>query len=919
VRPIAVTLFAHTRDNTGTRHTLDFPDAFDAFREADARVVRPFLDYDFHKTKPPTVSKHPGKNGPLWSPALFNGERNKPNVVSVCALVLDYDHGDLPAEEVVARWEKYEHVLHSTYTPGRWRVILPYATPITPAQHDIVFAWVSAREGAAIDGGCKDASRMFYLPTCRTDLDVEPVFGYNSGELLDPRRIDLPHVPLVQAGRLSSSPSSTTNPSSDPAPRPSKGWNVSGPEGGAVVGSHLLTSPARQGAQGHAGRGVADSPYAGIDAVEQREDLALIESRCRFMAHVRADAATLSQSEWYAALSIIARCRGGDDLAHEVSSPYPGYDEAETEETYQRAKVSAGPRTCADIRKLTGPGGACAGCPLQIKSPVLLGRSPAAVPSGTSTTNPPPSESRSSQDGTPEGGGAVDLQAAIVEAEARQQQARLVEDAALVAVENARRRLAHLRKASSVASEDDLSEGVRILGDAREAHRLAERTRKARERDTAAARRRTSVEGLPPGADPAVWQRLRMNREGMPLNVTANLLTVLDDDPRWSSRLTYDEFSLDVCLDGAPLPEEQATRLVGKLGHDYHLDTSTPALLECVRATAVLRRFHPVRDWLGSLRWDGTPRVQDLMLRGFGALPRHDEELVRLLGERFLLSLVARAMKAGAQVDTVLVLTGKQGKYKTTSFETLVGEQWFMNTKMDLSSKDSFIALRGKWLVEFGEMAAVRRSDDNTSKGWITQRKDTYRAPYAKRAEDHPRSTVACGTANGEDYEFLQDPTGYRRYWPVTVDKADLGWLADNRAMLFAEAVVLYGQGRRWWFDEDTEESERLKRFVAPFIPAHPWTEEIARWLEATKTDRNLEVFSITTVLTRCIQRNLADIKHGEHTTVGNILKAIGCTYVESDYDQGVYSKHYRRPARMLKASTGGTVVNISRPEPARA
>jgi predicted P-loop ATPase len=914
VRPIAVTLFAHTRDNTGTRHTLDFPASFDDFREADARVVRPFLDYDFHKTKPPTVSKHPGKNGPLWSPALFNGERNKPNVVSVCALVLDYDHGNLDADEVVARWEKYEHVLHSTYTPGRWRVILPYATPITPAQHDIVFAWVSAREGAAIDGGCKDASRMFYLPTCRTDLDVEPVFGYNSGELLDPRRIDLPSVPIGQAGRLSSSPSMllTRHHTGDGAPIQS------------------APTPAREGAEGH-GRGATDSPYAGIDAVEQREDLALIESRCRFMAHVRVDMARgegeglrVTQPEWYAALSIIARCRGGDDLAHEVSSPYPGYDKAECEETYQRAKVSAGPRTCADIRKLTGPGGACAGCPLQITSPVLLGRGAGPTPR---ETNPPSTTqgSRVASGDLPPGvdGGAVpeavDLQAAIGEAEARQQAARLVEDAALVAVENARRRLAHLRKASSVASEDDLSEGVRILGDAREAHRLAERTRKARERDTAAARRRTSVEGLPPGADPAVWQRLRMNREGMPLNVTANLLTVLDDDPRWSSRLTYDEFSLDVCLDGAPLPEEQATRLVGKLGHDYHLDTSTPALLECVRATAVLRRFHPVRDWLGSLRWDGTPRVQDLMLRGFGALPRHDEELVRLLGERFLLSLVARAMKAGAQVDTVLVLTGKQGKYKTTSFETLVGEQWFMNTKMDLSSKDSFIALRGKWLVEFGEMAAVRRSDDNTSKGWITQRKDTYRAPYAKRAEDHPRSTVACGTANGEDYEFLQDPTGYRRYWPVTVDKADLGWLADNRAMLFAEAVVLYGQGRRWWFDEDTEESERLKRFVAPFIPAHPWTEEIARWLEATKTDRNLEVFSITTVLTRCIQRNLADIKHGEHTTVGNILKSIGCTYVESDYDQGVYSKHYRRPARMTKPSTGGTVVNISRPEQSRA
>ena len=402
-----------------------------------------------------------------------------------------------------------------------------------------------------------------------------------------------------------------------------------------------------------------------------------------------------------------------------------------------------------------------------------------------------------------------------------------------------------------------------------------------------------------------------MNREGTPLTNVANVLTVLDTDPRWSSRLTYDAFALDVCLDGAPLPEEQGTRLVGKLGTDYHLDTSTNVLLECVRATALDRSFHPVRNWLDGLRWDGTARLQDLTLRGFGALPQGDEGLVRLLGERFLLSMVARVMKPGEKVDTMLVLTGKQGMFKTTSFRTLVGQRWFANTKMDLANKDSFINLQGKWLVEFGEMAAVKAADDNVSKGWLSAEVDRFRAPYAKRAEDHPRQSVACGTTNAD--EFLQDPTGYRRYWPLSVRRADIAWLEEAREQLFAEAVVLYRAGRVWWFDEDTDEAARLKRFAAPYQTSHPWTEEIVRWLESTVGDRNLDVFSVVTVLTRCLQKPVQDIKRSDQTDVGNILKNIGCERLDRGDDEGFYTTRYRRPARMLVArAKGGPVVNIA-------
>lgn len=904
---LQVSLFAHTHVGVPTIRFVSFPHDFNDFREADGTPVEGVKD--------------PGKDGLLWSPAIFGpspveqftyrkgvgrvlscavGEtrRNKPCVVSVCALVLDYDYGSTPADEVVARWAQHAHVLHSTYTPGRWRVILPYAAPVTPEAHDAMYAWAIARENAGarrIDTSTSDASRIFYWPTCRTDVDAEPVFGYNPGELLDPARTDLPRLDSPRRTRSSGSP-----PSQAPPYSPANGDTAAGPT-------------------------EESGTYAGLARTEQREDLTLIESRCRFMAHVRADAATLPQPEWYAALGIIARCRGGDDLAHEVSAPYPTYSPDETEETYQRAKASAGPRTCADIRKLVGPAGACRGCTLQVTSPVLLGRAAAQSAGRPAAEIVAAKDSAYLDDapaGAPAAGDAEDLQVQAAEAHARYQQARLAEDAAVLVLEAARRRLTLLRRANT-SSEDDLAEGVKGLGDAREQHRFCERVRKAREKEHAAIKAKLGVEGLPPGADPNVWQRLRLNREGNPLACMANLLAVLDDDPRWSSRLTYDAFALDVCLDGAPLPEEQATRLAGKLGADYHLDASTPLLLEGVRAVACARRFHPIQDWLGGLRpWDGTPRVRDLLLRGFGADPAGDEELVVRIGEQFMLSLLARAYKPGAKVDTMLVLTGKQGMYKSTSFEALVGTPWFLSTKLDLHNKDSFIQLRGKWLVEFGELAAVKRADDNVSKGWLSSSVDNYRAPYARRAEDHPRSTVACGTTNEE--EFLADPTGYRRYRPVSVGRADIAWIREHREMLFAEALVIRaagGERATWWFDESDDPAswaKRLKKFVGVYVTLPPWTETVHAWLEATATDRTLEVFSIMQVLTRAVQKPAVDVRREDQTVVGNILKYLECERVDRMEQGGHTVTRYRRSARMMArlaagGKPAGTVTEIHR------
>jgi hypothetical protein len=840
---IPVSFFARAGDAVPRSGELAYPDDFDAFLEVAVDPAR-LADKAYLRA---------AKDVRLWSPATFAGRREAAAVTSVCALVLDYDTDDGDPADIAEVWGEYDHVLHSTFTPGRYRIVIPYARPVTPAEHNAVWAWAFARDNR-VDGSCKDASRAYYVPTFRVTgdaaLDGEPVFGYNKGERLDVARlpVDLRAVPP------SRSPSAKSN------------------------------APPTTGTNPGAG-GAADSPYAGIERageVQQREDLALIESRCAFMRHARADAATLAEPSWYAALSIVARCRGGDDLAHELSRPYAGYSEAETTDKYERTK-HVGPATCAHIRTVAPA--ACKGCPLQVTSPVMLGRQPAAAEE------------------------PADPRALLAEAEAAHDTARVHEDAAMVAVEQTKRALRAMRSRTSVASEEDLVAAVRALNDAQDAHRLAQRIRSATEKGVAKARARASLTGLPPGADPVVWSRLHVVKD-RPTGSVGNVLAVLDGDPAWSSRLAYDTFSLDVCLDRQPLPEEKATEVTAKLSYDYGMDTSTLVVMECIRAAARKRHYHPVREWLDGLVWDGVPRVRDLLLTGFGAEPAGDEELVRLIGEKFLLSMLARAYTPGAKVDTMLVLAGKQGAFKTTALETLAGPGWFGNTKLDLATKDSFMQMRGKWLYEIGEMEGVKQVEARTSKHWLSSRIDSYRAPYARRSEDHPRQTVMAGTTN-ED-EFLMDPTGYRRYWPVRVRLAALAWVRANRTQLFAEAVVLYRAGHTWWFDEESPEAARLRRYAMPYQQVHPWSEVIYEWVLQRKNDAP---FTAVEVLRLAFGRMTGDLSQSEATIVGSILRnTLGCPGERRDVD-GKRVTQYRRPATMPPVPPpGGRVVGTISP-----
>ncbi|MGT2507897.1 VapE domain-containing protein [Cupriavidus basilensis] len=242
-------------------------------------------------------------------------------------------------------------------------------------------------------------------------------------------------------------------------------------------------------------------------------------------------------------------------------------------------------------------------------------------------------------------------------------------------------------------------------------------------------------------------------------------------------------------------------------------------------------RFHPVKDYLYSLKWDGTDRLDYWLEECMNAKPVVvGAEYLRVAGRKALIGAVARALHAGCKLDNMLIFEGGQGKGKSTAIRIL-GQDWFSDTHLDIQNKDAYMALKGVWFYEIGEMDSFNRADTTRVKGFVSSATDRYREPYQRREIVQPRQQVFIGTTNQSEY--FKDATGNRRFWPVRVDGlVDLNRLREWRDQLFAEAVHRYNAGEIWHPTRD--EQDRIFKPEQDFreVP-DPWQPLIARWLRA--------------------------------------------------------------------------------------
>lgn len=254
--------------------------------------------------------------------------------------------------------------------------------------------------------------------------------------------------------------------------------------------------------------------------------------------------------------------------------------------------------------------------------------------------------------------------------------------------------------------------------------------------------------------------------------------------------------------------------------------------------------YNPVADYLTSLTWDGTARLDRWMVKLLGA---PDTPFVRTISPKVLISAVARALRPGCQVDTMLILEGEQGIRKSSAIAALFGREV---TRESVSLFDSHqrmvMNMMGAWVVELAEFVAIARSHNASVKGLISMRQDTVVLPYAKSASTHPRRCVFFGTINPESAGYLTDNTGNRRYWPVAVTKIDLDGIAARRDQLWAEALYMFRAGERWWLEGD-ETADAAEQQVDR-EEQDAWVEPLANRLEEQASRQQGNIVTVITV-----------------------------------------------------------------------
>jgi predicted P-loop ATPase len=327
--------------------------------------------------------------------------------------------------------------------------------------------------------------------------------------------------------------------------------------------------------------------------------------------------------------------------------------------------------------------------------------------------------------------------------------------------------------------------------------------------------------------DLCAWKgRTQVSKQGPKKNVT-NLMLYLRNVAEIGPKLGFNDLSGNIEWGGLELKDSDyiSIRLLLEAA-DY--EPSAKDVPACVLRASEDNIYNPIAEYLGSLVWDKKPRISHWLPSIFGA---EDNDINRAFGRMFLISAVARALSAGCQVDTMLIIEGEQGIRKSTAVQELFGAPFVNGSVVKFTGSDVGLSMQGVWAVDLGELSAFGGTTIQTIKNFITLRHDYYRPPWGRHFIKRPRRIVFVGSTNEDNY--LRDPTGARRFWPFHARKVDIDKLRANRDQLWAEAVTAFQSGEQWWIDKDSALEGLAKAVQSERYKEDVWAPKIDKILES--------------------------------------------------------------------------------------
>jgi predicted P-loop ATPase len=384
--------------------------------------------------------------------------------------------------------------------------------------------------------------------------------------------------------------------------------------------------------------------------------------------------------------------------------------------------------------------------------------------------------------------------------------------------------------------------------------------------------------------------RLAKNERGAVLPTHANMMLILTFDPILSGMVKFNAFtgmhmlqrpipSLDKTIAPAPGPYprpwdgDDITRLLAFVQKTFAPNFKKTTVEECLLLDGSDHQYHEVLDYLNALKWDGEKRLDRWLTVVFGC-PSDDYH--QAIAAKLQIAAVRRVRQPGCKHDHLVVFEGDQGILKSSVISALFGADWYTDQISDISSKDAAGDLRGKWVVEFSEIEKLIKADVETLKSFVSRPIDHYRPPYGRRTIDIPRQGVFTGTTN--DQEYLRDPSGNRRIWPLKCGKgkANIDWVRANRDQLWAESATREAEGESIWFD-DTTIQETAEAEQAARMHEDPWEPKVRLYC-----DSKVEIFNEwtkaaertgdTTLIEKHMQAYPADLRGGM-VTVPEVLE----------------------------------------------